>query len=69
MVPLCCRRINDTSARAAGTLAGRARTSDIAGAHVVEGALRRGDLLVSSGDGDLAAVAAAAGRHIDIDRP
>jgi hypothetical protein len=42
---------------------------DVVDASVVEGALRRGDLIVSSGEGDLAAIAAAAGRHIDIDHP
>ena len=57
------------SARATGTLAGRARTTDIVDASVVEGALRRGDLIVSSDEGDLAAIAAAASRHIDIDHP
>ena len=61
--------LDDTGARATGTLAGRARTSDIVDAHVVEGALRRGDLIVSSDESDLAAIAAAVGRHIDIDRP
>ena len=65
--------LDDTRARArawaTGTLAGRARTSDIVDANVVEGDLRRGDLIVSSDQGDLAAIAAAAGRHIDIDRP
>ena len=61
--------LDDTRARATGTLAGRARTSDIVDASVVEGALRRGDLIISSGEGDLVAIAAAAGRHVDIDRP
>ena len=37
--------LDDTRARAAGTLVGRARTSDIVDANVVEGALRRGDLI------------------------
>ena len=61
--------LDDTRAPATGTIAGRARTSDIVDANVVEGALRRGDLIVSSDEGDLAAIAAAVGRHIDIDRP
>jgi hypothetical protein len=59
--------LDDTRARATGTLV--ARTSDIVDANVVEGALRRGDLIISSDEGDLAAIAAAVGRHIDIDRP
>lgn len=61
--------LDDTRAKATGTLAGRARTTDIVDASVVEGALRRGDLIVSSDEGDLAAIAAAVSRHIDIDRP
>jgi len=61
--------LDDTRAKAAGSLAGRARTTDIVDASVVEGALRRGDLIVSSDDGDLAVIAAAVSRHIDIDRP
>jgi hypothetical protein len=42
--------LDDTRAKAAGTLAGRARTADIVHASVVEGALRRGDLIVSTRD-------------------
>jgi hypothetical protein len=61
--------LDDTRARATGTLAGRARTSDVVDASVVEGALRRGDLVISSDEGDLAAIAAAVSRHIDIDHP
>ena len=61
--------LDDARARAAGTLVGRARTTDIVDAHVVEGALRRGDLIISSDEGDLAAIAAAVSRHIDIDHP
>jgi hypothetical protein len=61
--------LDDTRARATGTLAGRARTTDVIDAFVVEGALRRGDLIVSSDEGDLAAIAGAVGRHIDIDHP
>jgi hypothetical protein len=61
--------LDDARARATGTLAGRARTTDIVDAHVVEGALRRGDLIISSDEDDLAAIAAAVSRHIDIDRP
>ena len=61
--------LNDARAKATGTLAGRARTTDIVDASVVEGALRRGDLIVSSDEGDLATIAAAVSRHIDIDHP
>jgi hypothetical protein len=61
--------LDDTRARAAGTLAGRARTTDIVDASVVEGALRRGGHVVSSDEGDLTAIAGAVSRHIDIDHP
>jgi hypothetical protein len=61
--------LDDTRARATGTLADRARTTDIIDAGVVEGALRRSDLIISSDEGDLAAIAAAVGRRIDIDHP
>ena len=61
--------LNDTRAKATGTLAGQARTADIVDASVVEGALRRGDLIISSDEGDLAIIAATASRHIDIYRP
>ena len=60
---------DDTRARATGTLTGRARVADIAGTSVVEGALRRSDLIISSDEGDLAAIAAAVGCRIDIDHP
>ena len=61
--------LDDTRARATGTLAGRARTTDIVDAGVVEGALRRGDLIISSDEGDLTIIAAAVGRRVDIDHP
>src|SRR5580693_7791710 len=51
--------LDDARAKATGTLAGRARTTDIVDASVVEGALRRGALIVSSDEGDLSAIAAA----------
>lgn len=61
--------LDGTRARATGTLAGRARTTDIVDANVVEGALRRGDLIISFDEGDLGAIAAAVSRHVDIDHP
>jgi hypothetical protein len=48
---------------------GRARVPDIVDASVVEGALRRGDLIISSDEDDLTAIAAAVGRRVDIDHP
>jgi hypothetical protein len=61
--------LDDARARAAGTLAARAGTSDIVDACVVEGALRRRDLIISSDPGDLHAIAAATSHHLEIDRP
>jgi hypothetical protein len=61
--------LDGTKARATGTLAGRARTADIVDATVVEGALRRGDLIISSDEDDLAAIAAAISHRVDIDHP
>ncbi|HEV2372485.1 MAG TPA: hypothetical protein VGS19_09955 [Streptosporangiaceae bacterium] len=61
--------LDNTRARATGTLAGRAHTTDIVDACVVEGALRRDDLVVSSDEGDLSAIAAAVSRRIGIDHP
>lgn len=61
--------LDDVRARAIGILAGRARTTDIVDTSVVEGALRRENLIVSSDEGDLNSIAAAASRRLDIDRP
>jgi hypothetical protein len=61
--------LDDTRARATGTLAGRARTTNIADACVVEGALRRGDLVITSDQGDLNAIAAAISRRLNTDHP
>jgi hypothetical protein len=61
--------LDDARARAAGTLVGRARTTDVVDASVVECALRRGDVVISSDEGDLNAIAAAVNRHLDVDHP
>jgi hypothetical protein len=61
--------LDDIQARATGTLAGRARTTDIVDACVVEGALRRRNLVISSDPGDLRAIAAAAGHRLEVDHP
>jgi hypothetical protein len=55
-----------TARRSAGALAARAAT-DIVDACVVEGALRRGGLVVSSDPDDLQSIASATGRHLEID--
>jgi hypothetical protein len=61
--------LDDRQARAVGALAGRAGASDIVDACVVEGAMRRGDLVVSSDEGDLHAIAAALNRGLEVDPP
>jgi hypothetical protein len=52
-----------------GALAARAATTDIIDACVVEGAIRRQDLIISSDKADLSVIAAAAGHHLAIDHP
>jgi hypothetical protein len=61
--------LDDTRARAAGTLAAQAGTTDIVDACVAEGALRRRDLIISSDPGDLHAIAAAISGQLEIDHP
>jgi hypothetical protein len=61
--------LDDGQARAVGSLAARAATTDIVDACVVEGAMRRRDLVVSSDPDDLQAIAAAVSRRLEIDRP
>lgn len=60
---------DDDQARSAGVLAARAATTDIVDACVVEGALRRRDLVVSSDEGDLQSIASAVSRRLEIDHP
>ena len=61
--------LDDDRARSVGSLAGRAATSDIVDATVVEGALRRHDVVISSDLEDLRAIAAAVGRRLAVERP
>lgn len=61
--------LDDGRARSTGAIAARAATADVVDACVVEGALRRRDLVISSDEGDLRVIAAAAGRHVEIDHP
>src|ERR1700728_3985057 len=61
--------LDDGQARAVGSLAATAATKDIVDACVVEGALRRHDLVVSSDEPDLLAIGAAVTRHLEVDRP
>ena len=61
--------LDDHQARAVGTLAARAGANDIVDITVVEGALRRRDLVVSSDPDDLHAIADAAARRLEVGRP
>lgn len=61
--------LDDQQARMVGALAARASATDIVDATVVEGALRRHDLVVSSDSDDLRAIAGAASRHIEVEQP
>ncbi len=61
--------LDDDQARSVGSLAARAATTDIVDATVVEGALRRHDIVISSDPNDLKSIAAAAGRRIEVERP
>jgi hypothetical protein len=61
--------LDDTQARSVGALAARAPTNDIVDTCVVEGALRRRDLVISSDEGDLQSIAAVTGSRLEIDHP
>ncbi len=61
--------LDDGRARSAGALAAQGAATDVVDACVVEGALRRGDLVVSSDHDDLLRIAAAVGRRVEIDHP
>ena len=64
-----CWRGTPRQAQLARLLAGGARVVDIVDTSVIEGALRRDDLIISSDEDNLTAIAAAAGRRVDIDHP
>lgn len=61
--------LDNIAARATGTLAGRAQVTDIIDACVVEGAIRRQDLVITSDPGDLQAIAAVTGHRLHVDHP
>jgi hypothetical protein len=61
--------LDDSQARSVGALAAQAATTDIVDACVVEGALRRRDLVVSSDPDDLQSIAAASGHRLQIEHP
>jgi hypothetical protein len=61
--------LGETQARATGTLAARAAVTDIVDACVVEGALRRHDLVITSDPTDLHTIATATSHHLQTDQP
>lgn len=61
--------LDNGQARRVGPLATKAATTDIVDASVVEGALRRVDLVISSDREDLRGIAAAAGGSLQIEEP
>jgi hypothetical protein len=60
---------DDNQARQVGLLVAKAATKNIVDATVVEGALRRNDIVISSNRSDLEEIASAAGRLLDIEDP
>ncbi len=60
--------LDEVRARTAGTACARARTSDPIDATVAVGAIARGDLVVTSDDDDIHALADALGARIEIVR-
>ncbi len=61
--------LDDDQARRVGELLANAARADVVDATVVEGALRRNDVVVSSEPDDLHVLAAAVHRHLEVDRP
>lgn len=61
--------LDEATARRVGVIIGRARSSDIVDAAVVEGALRRADSVVTSDPQDIAMIAEALNQSLAIDRP
>jgi hypothetical protein len=61
--------LDNGQARSVGQMAGRAGTSGIVDVCVIEGALRRRDVVVSSDSDDLRAIAAALDRRLHVEHP
>ena len=61
--------LDDDRARAAGSMLARAPVTDAVDACVVEGAIRRRDLVVSSDREDLIAIADGVGRVLEVEAP
>jgi len=58
--------LDENAARIAGALLGRAHSTDVVDATVTVGALARRDAVVTSDPGDVAALAGAVGRRLDL---
>ena len=61
--------LDDDQARRVGPMAAKASITDIVDASVVEGALRRVDLVISADRDDLEAIATAAGKALQVEQP
>ena len=61
--------LDNDRARRVGPLATKAATTDVVDTSVVEGALRRVDLVISSDREDLKVIATAAGGSLQIEEP
>jgi hypothetical protein len=61
--------MNEDSARAVGVLAGKTGATDVVDATVVEGALRRHDIVISSDPDDLTSIADSVNRRLEVERP
>lgn len=60
---------DDLLARRVGVIVGKAKTNDVIDAAVVEGALRRGDVVVTSDPGDIGHIADALNKSLVLERP
>jgi hypothetical protein len=67
LAPCVVEPMSDDQARAVGVLAGRAGHDDIVDVAVVEGALRRGDAVVTSNLSHIAGIASAVRRRLRIE--
>lgn len=61
--------LDEDAARAVGVLIGRGPTNDVVDVSVVEGAIRRGDSVVSGDGGDLLAIAASVHAKLEVEAP
>jgi len=67
LAPCSVEPMTEDQARAVGRLASRTRSVDVVDLAVVEGALRRGDAVVTSDAKDIARIAAAADAKVQLE--